>query len=329
MSNYTDIQDTRNNPANISEGRFLKSPPFTMSKALASKMGCDLAIPNGDGIGNVICFSRLVESFAKQLGRRISILTAPIDPTVGVVDCENRFPIWKCNPFINEIKNCSEYDKSYIQAINKEQDNCCQFNHFIENICHAYGVPCDKLRPSLYLSEKEMVWAIDSLSGLKRPIVCLHAGGTSSPLIEDPWHLEKWQSLVSRHEERVGFIQIGKCGFDTKQINTTSYKTSIREMMSLIWASDMFIGFDSGPAHIATAFQKPAAVIWDVLRKNRIEEPYQLGFGPSALTRWSYPQNNNLMLLGEKDEEILDLLGHFIDSHNIQYCLGMNGFAPR
>ena len=129
---------------------------------------------------------------------------------------------------------------------------------------------------------------------------------------ESPWYLDKWKELVTRHERSLGFIQVGKSGFDTKDIGIPCPKTTIRQTMSLIWVSDIFVGFDSALAHIATAFQKPTAVLWDIVRKNDIEEPFQKGFGPSALTRWSYPQNRNLMMLGEREDEILDQLSHFI-----------------
>jgi len=43
-------------------------------------------------------------------------------------------------------------------------------------------------------------------------------------------------------------------------------------MLALIWASDIYIGFDTGPSHIATALEKPSIVLWDALRKVPLEE---------------------------------------------------------
>lgn len=324
MDSYKKIQDERNTPPAVVANRFFKTPPFEQSKSIASQLGADLAIPNGRGIGNVLCFSRLVESFSKTIGRRISIATSPINPAVGIVENERAFPIWENNPFIKEIKNCDEFDKSLIEIINAEQDNCCQFNHFIQNICLAYEVPCDSLRPSLFLKTEEMSWAMDTLSSLRRPLVCMHIGGTSSPYSDDPWYVENWKSLVNNNHN-MEFIQLGKQGFDIKEVGIQCYKTSIREVMSLIWGCDIFIGFDSALAHIATAFQKPTAVLWDVERKNNIEEPYQKGFGPSALTRWSYPQNKNYMMLGEKDNELIKLLNFFLEEEHRRYKFGLSG----
>lgn len=312
MLNYKEIPNIRANPNANSGIRFLSSEPFFASKNLAKEMKCDLAVPNGKGIGNVICFTRLVEICAKKLARRISILTAPIDPAAGTLDNEDMFPIWKNNPYIEKIKDCSTSSLDYILAINSEQDNCCQFNHFIENICYSYGFICNDLRASLHLSIKEMIWAFDKLSNLRRPLICLHMGGTSSPIEGTPWYLDNWKVLISKHKKRCGFFQVGKKDLDVKEIGIPHFETTIRQMMSLIWSADVFIGFDSSPAHIATAFQKPTAVLWNVLYKNDLEEPFQKGFGPSALTRWSYPQNRNLMMLGEKRNELIDLLGIFI-----------------
>jgi hypothetical protein len=77
-------------------------------------------------------------------------------------------------------------------------------------------------------------------------------------------------------------------------------------MMALVWASDLFIGFDSSIAHIATAFELPALVLWEPLRKVEIEERWQSGFAPAALSRWSYPQNRNLMILGDRGDTIIN-----------------------
>jgi hypothetical protein len=75
-----------------------------------------------------------------------------------------------------------------------------------------------------------------------------------------------------------------------------------------VWASDLFVGFDSSVAHVATAFELPALVLWDPIRKVEIEEQWQTGFAAAALARWSYPQNRNLVILGDRDNTILNLV---------------------
>ena len=290
------------------ERRFLDTPPFHHSRLLAERHGCDLAVPNGAGIGNVLAFTRLVDDYARSLGRRVRLLTAPLRPLVGQVPGEEDYPHWKHNPFISEIVNAEHVAPGAIELINREQDNMVTYSHVITNILHQYGLKPSALKPALHLSEQEQVWAIERLSGFPRPVVCVHAGGTSSPLRSSPWFAENWRRLIERMEGRASFIQIGRPDLDAKSLPVPLVPTSLRELMAVIWASDAFVGFDSSPAHIATAFDVPAIVLWEVLRKSPIEDPHQPGFGASALTRWSYPQNANFMLLGERDHEIVEVI---------------------
>jgi ADP-heptose:LPS heptosyltransferase len=89
-------------------------------------------------------------------------------------------------------------------------------------------------------------------------------------------------------------------------------RTTIRQFVALLWASDLYIGFDTGPSHIATALAKPAVVLWDALRKAPLEEAKQAGFSIAHMSRWAYPQNRNLVILGEKEREVLDWCLEFV-----------------
>ena len=301
----------QNITSNLSK-RFLESTPFYYSLYYADKYNCDISILNNDGIGNLIVYTRLIEELSMSKGKQLKILTAPINPQVGIVPSEEDYPIWKFNPFISEIVNANTIDGDIMQKVNHEQDNFCQFNHMIESICNVFGLRPRQLKPSLFLSYEEMKWGLEQLAHLQRPIICLHPSGKSSVAKDSPWYIAKWKSLISKFEGIASFIQVGKLDFDKKQLPIFNLQTTIREAMSLIWASDFFVGFDSSLAHMATAFEKPSLVLWNILIKNELEEPYQTGFGPASLLRWAYPQNRNIMLLGEKKDEILDLVIEFI-----------------
>lgn len=310
--NNTMIEFIENNPYGHQSQRILESSPFYYSLKYAREYDCDLSVLNGEGIGNIVIYTRLIEELSFSKGRALKLLTAPIQPQVGIIDNEDKYPIWKNNPFISEIINADEIDKKIMQDVNREQDNFCQFNHFIENLCSVFGLRPRKLKPSLFLTTEEMKWAIAALSGLPRPIVCLHPSGKSSVFEESSWYIDNWLNLIKNLDGIVSFIQIGKFDYDNKKLPIFFKDTSIRQMMALIWASDIFVGFDSCPAHIATAFDKPSLVLWNILRKNPLEEPFQTGFGPASLLRWAYPQNKNIMLLGEKDNEILSMIIEFV-----------------
>jgi ADP-heptose:LPS heptosyltransferase len=104
----------------------------------------------------------------------------------------------------------------------------------------------------------------------------------------------------------VSFFQIGNDNGTQKPLPVFSPVTTTRQIMALIWASDVYIGFDSGTSHIATALEVPALVLWDAVRKVELEEDKNRGFSTAMMSRWAYPQNKNLMLLGERRGEIME-----------------------
>lgn len=296
----------------IRPNRFFDTPPFYHAKRYAKQHNCDLTLPNATGIGNVIAFSRLVEEYALEQGRSLRILTGPINPWVGTVEGESKYPIWENNPFISEIVDADQIDPQIMEKVVLEQDNYCQFGHVIENICFCYGLKPRKLRPSLFLSPEEMKWGIWTLSDLKRPVVCLHPSGKSASKPDSPWFVENWLKIIDALKDKVSFVQLGKFDTDHKNLGVLSPKTTIRQAMSIIWAADASLGFDSCITHMATAFEKPAVVVWDTVRKSKLESAKHLGFSSAMMLRWSYPQNKNLLILEEKQTEIVRLCCDYV-----------------
>lgn len=304
----------------LSGNGLLAKNPFQL---ICHKFKADLAIPNVTGIGDILMYTRLVEEVAMRRGRPINLLTGPIQPIdgVGTVDNEEPFPIWRGNPYVGDILNLKELSPESMALVNASHERHCHFGHIISNICAEYGVVPRLIRPSLFLTEHECREALIKLSGLPRPVLCLHPYGTSSPKPGHPWHGDEWHRLLAEMPEGLSVVEVGMHGKEDKGLPTTRFRTTLREMMALVWASDMFLGFDSSVAHVATAFGKPAMVLWDPIRKSEID--VGPGMGPVAFARWSYPQNKNLMLLGDVDGEIrriaLRWINDFIRSIGTQY----------
>ncbi len=293
--------------------RFTDNSPYEESKSLATKYDCDLSIPNGPGIGNVLCYTSLVKNFALKHGKRLKILTAPLHPIVGRVDGDfEEYPIWKNNPYIKSIINCNEINTEIIKTINKQKDDSCQFSHVIENICFAYNIFPEEIRPDLHLSYEEKVWALNFLNNFKRPIIAIHPFGKSSPQNRIKWYENNWNDLIKQYSN-ISFIQLGMPGYEIKNIKALFPKLSLRQTFSIIWASDFFIGFDSSLGHVATAFQKKTIILWNVYEKEDLERQKEIGFAGAMMLRWAYPQNNNIMLLGERKNETLYLCKKVID----------------
>jgi hypothetical protein len=288
--------------------RFLDSDPFVRSRRHAVEQGCDLAIPGSIGIGSLICYTRLVEEFALRQGRPVRLLTVPFDCSHDGrrSEGEGDYPLWEGSPFVETIVNADLIAPAISHDLSAEMDNFCQSRHEIENLCAPYGLRPRALRGSLFLSREEMQWGLAQLSALRRPVIALCPYGRSSSLPGSPWYLDRWLELVEALEEKAGLFQVGHDNFEHKSLPVFTPKTTIRQIIALIWASDLYMGFDTGPSHIATALGKPAVVLWDALRKAPLEEAKQAGFSIAHMNRWAYPQNRNLVILGEKKREVLD-----------------------
>jgi hypothetical protein len=265
-------------------------------------------------MGNILMYTRLVDDLSRNLGRPLRILTGTQSPAAGRLDGELAHPVWAENPHVAEIVDPSDQIGEEMRQIETEQDNLCQFGHLIENLAFHYGLRASAIRPSLYLSKQECVAALDRVRDLPRPLICVHPYGTSTPRPGHPWHTENWLDLIQRLSPLGSMIEVGLDGVEHKHLGLPRFKAYVREMMALVWASDLFVGFDSSVAHIATAFQKPAAVLWEPIRKVEIEERYQRGFAAAAISRWGYPQNRNLVLLGDRDDEITSIVERFARS---------------
>ncbi|HWK47147.1 MAG TPA: hypothetical protein VNT30_20665 [Stellaceae bacterium] len=282
------------------------SPATSPFLSICKEYLCDIAIPNITGIGDVLMYTRVVEELALRYGRPLNLLTGRIRPIdgVGTVDGEEPYPIWRANPFVDKIVDMEQIDPEILKKINASHEQHCHFGHIISNICSEYGIVPRTLRPSLYLTESECREALLRLSELSRPILCIHPYGTSSPREGHRWYHDEWIRLIEGLPQGVSVIEVGLHGKEDKALPARRFRTTLREMMAIVWASDLFLGFDSSAAHVATAFCKPAMVLWDPIRKTEIDERIQSGLGPAAFSRWSYPQNRNLMLLGETSGEI-------------------------
>jgi hypothetical protein len=295
-------------------GRFYSSKPFEAARRHAHRTGTDLAVPNGPGIGDILCFTRLVEDIARSVGRPVRLLTAPMELRYGAHLRDGPFPIWDHNPFIDEIVNSDDIDEDIMREVILEKDNHFQFSHVIFNIGRAYGFVPTTIRPSLFLSLKEMQWAFSAVENIQRPLVCLLPASGSSTSPGFPWHQAQWIELIERNQQKAGFVRLGRPDHRYSELPIPCMDTSVREAFAVIWAADAFVGFDSGLAHAAAAFVKPSVVLWDAVYKATREERKEPGFAIAALSRWGYPSNTNVIILGEKNHEILDVISGFIDA---------------
>ena len=315
MMNRTPFQTEE--PMEAYPPRLLDTPPFHFSRIHAAQQGCDLAVPSRIGLGSLVCYTPLVSALSRHTGKRVRLLTGrfPSDRyarLLGRADGESFNPVWEHNPYIDEIVDADAIDPSIMEEVSAEMDNFCQAGHVIENICRAYGLTPRRPAGELFLSADEQAWALDTLAHLPRPLVCLCPYGRSSSRPGNPWHLDNWKRLLEKLDGQAGFFQVGHEKLSHKPLGIFAPQTTIRQMMALIWASDVYIGFDTGPSHIAAALGVPSAVIWDCVLKSVLEEHKEAGYAAATMGRWSYPHLKNLMILGERESEVLKASVRFV-----------------
>ncbi len=292
----------------------LETPPLFHTHRAIELSGCDLAVGNRLGIGSLICLTPVVKLTARRLGRPLQLLTAPYDTWNNTPIDGPSYPMWEHNPYIEEIVDGRTLDPHLMWEVSRESHNFPQIGHFIDNYLAAHGLRRKfdmPLRGDLYLSAAEQNAALERLAHLPRPLVCLCPYGRSSSATDSPWYLERWQELIAAIEGRVGLFAVGG-GDNPKPLPLDQPVTNLRELFALLWAADAYVGFDTGPAHAATALGVPSVVLWDAVTKSPLEEGKQPGYAAATLNRWGYPQNRNLTILGERDNEVMDEILSFI-----------------
>lgn len=128
--------------------------------------------------------------------------------------------------------------------------------HYLETFRDQAGLPNLKLSyPHLYLSEREKKRKI------RKPYAILHLDFyDKNNIFRNSYGIE-WQQVIA-YICSLGLepIQISKYG---KHLMAKWVKTQdFRQIMSLCYNADLFIGLDSGPSHIAAAMNIPSVIFF-------------------------------------------------------------------
>jgi ADP-heptose:LPS heptosyltransferase len=194
---------------------------------------------------------------------------------------EEHYQILLNNPYIDAFIEKEEYEENESKFIFAAYGNLLPSLIFNKK---ASSIICDLLKTPdiadnlvLNLSLEEFNFGRSILSKYKNPI-CINPSSFCSQNQE--WSIEKWEQLSRNHPD-LDFIQIGKS--DEKRIgNTIDFRGqySLREFLSILTASKLYIGMDSFFAHAASALNVPAIVL----------------FGDSTPTIWGHHNNINIYL---------------------------------
>ena len=213
-----------------------------------------LLIQNRQSIGDVVTITAVVRAIHETYpGEFITSL-----------DCTGTSVVYKYNPYIvrmpeNEADIVCRVEIS-TPVLRKWEKTTRR--HMVE--CAAYQVskkigleiPITNIRGDLYLSDKEKERRYTF------PYWVIVAGGKNDQTTKW-WHPDYWQELINL-TPHIHWVQIGKKldqHYPLRNVTNLLDKTSIREMMSLIYNSEGVISPITAATHIAGAFQKPAVTI--------------------------------------------------------------------
>jgi len=134
-----------------------------------------------------------------------------------------------------------------------EQD--CE-NHFLHAYQRKAGLPETNEYPKIYLSEIEKIIPFFKSDRY----VILHIESFSTKNYRQVYGID-WNEIV-RYLKEKGY-EVVLVGKNIEKIDgAISFKTSIREMINLIYHAEFFIGLDSGPSHLAVCLKKAALIFF-------------------------------------------------------------------
>ncbi len=142
----------------------------------------------------------------------------------------------------------------------------------------------ESVQPHLYLAQEE-------LPNLPETYWVIHRKSNGA---DREWTDENWDKLIRQVLEQynITIIEIGIS--DGLQINHPRFisyvgKTSLTRMAKMIEGANFFIGIDSGPTHIANAFEIPALILLGNYKSFKNHMPYSGAYENGRATIYHYP----------------------------------------
>ncbi len=132
---------------------------------------------------------------------------------------------------------------------------------------------CDHAKPELYLSEKEARVATEWRSKMERPLCIIHPwGNTCNSVLES----DVWTRLIKHLLPHWEVYQVGVVGQNlipgAKPLFLPPNRRVVRKLFAWMAQAQLFIGVDSGPMHVARAFNVPSVILLDQLDASKIFE---------------------------------------------------------
>ncbi len=171
--------------------------------------------------------------------------------------------------------------------------------HLIEHLLEligCLGVAVNGCEPELFVTDEEINWAIEALSGLRisqsKPTVAIHPGGYYE---SQRWPAERYGLVARELLEEFGVNVLVFCGPREKHLarkileisgdNAVAVSDlSVRQLMAIMSRCELFLGNNSGPLHVSAALGLPTVSL----------------IGPTVVPLW-LPWGSGHIVLRKKD----------------------------
>ena len=136
--------------------------------------------------------------------------------------------------------------------------------HLIQLKEQGLGVPTSTLpRPEIFLTRDEMEWGKAKVGEGRRPLVLIHPWGHTWKRVLD---IPGWETLISRWREKFRFWQLGVEGHDRitgcdEHFFVPPKTRYARQLFAVMRHARALVGVNSGPMHVARAFEVPSLIL--------------------------------------------------------------------
>ncbi|MGD9948925.1 MAG: glycosyltransferase family 9 protein [Desulfobulbus sp.] len=227
--------------------------------------------------------------------------STPYKEIVAAFDCVDRVKTICCITTWSQLRNLRVFDRvvdlhidmrvcpqCQIPSHNFDGDtsvtlkNYFQYGSILESFCCAAGIPPLTDQPVLQTSERVRL-RVDSL-GLEQPYLVIHC--RSNELCKD-WSADHWNRTVELVLAKgISVVEVGHRS-NLRRTGSPYYRDfcgilSIMETAEVIRRAILFVGIDSGPAHMANAVGTYGLILLGRYRTFERYLPYSGGYADSS-----------------------------------------------
>ena len=237
--------------------------------------------------------------FVRQQYRELLMAHPDIDLVVPVA-CITEGILIQNLPILDRLidlhingKECSYCQKKLINNGNPEItiDTFLSYGGLLQIFCESAGLPRLKDHPSIHIPDA-VVLKVNRLN-LPQKFVVIHCTASDE---HRNWDKELWRVLVKQILEQTGLhvVEVGLVPVvinDSPNYLSVCGKVSIMEMAEIISRANVFIGVESGPAHIANAMETPGVILLGPIYSFKRYLPYTGMYADLLSTRILYNEN--------------------------------------